>query len=92
MVEKNNAKYKKSLQLRNKDPKKKTTGTRHKDGQTFKDGKSAKGKPKPSSKKNLKCFNRGGYVTCVDTGRAKNYHKKTNGDNRKGQGGKKNRY
>jgi len=91
MVEKNNNKYKKSLQLRNKDPKKKQTGTRHKDGQKFKDGKSAKGKPKVA-KKNLKCFNRGGYVTCVDTSKAKNYHKKSNGDSRKRQGGKKNRY
>ena len=63
---------KKGKQLRHKDPKKKTAGTRHKDGDTFTGGKNVKGRPKPGKKKNLKCFNRGGYVTCVDTGRAKN--------------------
>ena len=81
--------YKKNLQLRYKDPKKKTTGTRHKDGETFTGGKNTKGKPKPSSKKNLKCFNRGGYVTCIDKGRSKKFHKKNTGTGSKG--GKKNK-
>jgi hypothetical protein len=66
--------YTKKMQLRNKDPKKKKTGTRHKDGETFKGGKNTKGRPK-IAKKNLKCFNRGGYVTCIDTSKGKHYHK-----------------
>ena len=73
MVEASNAKYKKSLQLRNKDPKG-TKTTKHKDGQKFTGGKAVK-KPK-ANKKYLKCFNRGGYVTCIDTSKGKKFHKK----------------
>ena len=76
MVEKSNAKYKKSLKLRNKDPKG-TTTAKHKDGQKFSGGKAT---TKPTvAKKYLKCFNRGGYVTCIDTSKGKHYHKKKKG-------------
>ena len=80
---------KKSLQLRYKDPKKKTTGTRKKDGETFRGGKNTKGKPKVN-KKNLKCFNRGGYVTCVDTSKTKHHHKNSGTGCPKKRGGKSN--
>ena len=80
MESKKNAKYKKSLQLRTKDPKG-TKTDKHKDGQKFSGGKAVK-KPKVN-KKYLKCFNRGGYVTCIDTSKSKHYHKR--------QGGKKNK-
>jgi hypothetical protein len=82
--------YKKARQLRNKDPKG-TTTTKHKDGQKFVKGKSASGKPKVA-KKNLKCFNRGGYVTCVDKSKPKKANQKKNTGTGCGKGGKQKCY
>ena len=56
--------------LRNKDPKKKGTGTRHKDGETYKGGKRVGGRPK-AKKSNVICRQMGKATVCFDKSKPK---------------------
>ena len=56
--------------LRNKDPKKKSKGTRHKDGETYKSGKRVGGRPK-AKKSNVICRQMGKATVCFDKSKPK---------------------